>query len=136
MREIKFRAWDKQSKKYRKLKSITFDEKGKIDVLNIWGFDIIYQKDIIINLNCEKELKRIVLEQYTGMKDAYGTRIYENDILAYAEIENVFEGVVKYDDEDGMFILNNDNITYNFSQENSEWYVVFGNIHEIEVQYD
>ena len=68
MREIKFRAWDKDSKSWVDDVLLTCNE---------YGF--LYQ-----NYNkCEfmGEDRDIVLMQYTGLKDKNGEEIYEGDII-------------------------------------------------------
>ena len=55
MREIKFRAWDKVSKKMLKCTGI------------------VYPEDI--------ERQNLVLMQYTGLSDKNGKEIYEGDIV-------------------------------------------------------
>lgn len=64
MREIKFRAWDQNLKKFN-------DDHGAYDTEGIELNELIrfYQA------------KNFVLMQYTGLKDKNGKEIYEGDIL-------------------------------------------------------
>lgn len=73
MREIKFRVWDKDSKKiyYQDDFILTFDKVGE---------------DVYLSKNNEvTPLYRYELMQYTGLKDKNGKEIYEGDILDYGE---------------------------------------------------
>lgn len=67
MREIKFRAWDKESKKMR---------------TEEFGFFIGSSNGLSYNgeLEC---YHKFVLMQYTGLKDKNEKKIYEGDIVKY-----------------------------------------------------
>lgn len=94
MREIKFRAWDKEQTKMKK--DFRFDEFNDVN-------DYFADNDF-------------VFMQYTGLKDKNGKEIYEGDILSwgnnviakvyYADDLAVFRCSVKGTDEFDLFVFN------------------------------
>lgn len=96
--DLILRAWDKKSRKMREVDSIAFHNlKGVGDssnsklpkVVNLWGFNIITQQDMIIH----REAKDVELMRYSGKDDIKGIKIFDGDIVKtiYDDI-----GIVEY----------------------------------------
>lgn len=116
-REINFRAWDNANKKWL----------NKDDA-----------EDLIIRLDGSYEINKgwaiiepdLTIEQYTGLKDKNGKKIYEGDIVKIEAYSRVFQ--VVYRKWDCSFVYENDEdeeIVHMFSGFPSA-YEIIGNIHE------
>ncbi|EFL6835091.1 hypothetical protein HIX75_001545 [Listeria monocytogenes] len=86
MREIEFRAWDKE------VKEMDYNP----SVIEIWQ-----NKPINEQFRLESE-EKLIWMQYTGLKDKNGKKIFEGDIVAFSEDDfHVFNSQVEYFLEDG-----------------------------------
>lgn len=119
MREIKFRAWDKEQKEWVKY-SIT-------DNIPIFCHNTSRWKT-------DKEGERFILCQYTGLKDENDREIYEGDIIKAVSFAKPI-GIVKYSDENQAFIFNDLDKKYRgystaLMNQFDDGFEILGNIYE------
>ena len=106
MREIKFRAWDKNNQRMVQCEQIWMEERI-----------ITYQGNCKIGFdNCE-------VMQYTGLKDGNGVEIFEGDILSDGEDE--YEVCFWH----GAFCLNKPTVYEELSMLIMDDYEIVGNIY-------
>jgi uncharacterized phage protein (TIGR01671 family) len=86
MREIKFRVWDKTSKRYAPISCV-------------FGFLTTIHPDSKDTTCLIKSNSEYNIEQFTGLQDKNGKEIYEGDIL---ELEG-FKFIVIWDDKESRF---------------------------------
>lgn len=92
MREIKFRAWDKEHKVLRDVTRIDF-LKGTVSLCENTGY---------FNYTCD--IDEVILMQYTDLKDKEEREVYEGDI--YKDEENMLWEVI-FDKKDVSYKLEN-----------------------------
>ena len=134
-REIKFRAWDTESKKYRDM--IT----ANLSWLDSDCWDDAHENDEYLMLHPSSPLwhkDRFLYEQYTGLKDKNGKEIYEGDIINFStdkithgpEREDYTNAEVFWSDEFGSWSFDR---RYDFSMIDNidkTSIEIVGNIHE------
>ena len=90
MKDLKFRAWDKQYKRMVRVNMILFDSE-----------EIDYDD----NLNEPKSWSRFNIMQYSGLNDKNGNEIYEGDII---KVANKYIGKIVF--YHGCFCFFNDEL--------------------------
>ena len=106
MREIKFRAWDKDDKVMRSWK--------EVQIQKDYGEDFYFlgykENKAITRFDHEQ-----ILMQYTGLKDKNGKEIYEGDIVKITEFFNEKEPYLSYQVTFGrgvLALLDEDELSY------------------------
>lgn len=129
MREIKFRAWDKQRKCW--LGSFdTIQDNG--EEVTIWDYIKIFSDEKLI---LSDVVYPVDIEQYTGLKDRNGKEIFEGDIFIVRNLHDGDEYI--YSSNKGAIpqLITWENCGFNFGLSSRIEYQphdfeVIGNIHE------
>lgn len=131
MREIKFRAWDKENKAFMPSEGYAICDG---DVMGLrYGNEM---EDVLTD--------QIEIMQYTGLKDINGKPIYEGDVVSFGSVwdngdnedldEEIHIGVVEYDPHYAVYNVNCEESGERrfllMDVVNYDGFGVIGNIHE------
>lgn len=141
--ELKYKVWDKKTKKIRKIHSIAFNDKGDIKLVNMWGTDIIAQKEYVIQREKDYELLPSTGVEDINKKEAYLGHVLKKQVIKWlsekqkekCEKDNSFYVVKKESDNNNMYLEYNFNVrgyweTNNLELRRIKDLEIVGNIYE------
>ncbi|MFT8911349.1 YopX family protein [Leuconostoc pseudomesenteroides] len=121
MREIKFRAWDKQSRIWLD------DDEYVIKPDSGLVSEIDYAEGYVV---IAADNHDAILEEFTGLKDKNGVEIYEGDIICQQMRFVETNGVIFWQEDKARFAVNLDGFITTITKPQEHSYEVIGNIHE------
>lgn len=129
MREIKFRAWQREEDEdYSRM--ISSEQSVLTAIRHVYGGTGIATGSGFSDINNQPEPRRYELMQFTGERDKNGTEIYEGDIVSYEGVNYTIVFEAAGFTADGFYDASQDVPWGYFSEGANERSEVIGNIYE------